>query len=159
MPDIVVSENVTGPAITELKAVTEQYLGRSFRRDDGTELRIGKCLIDANGGTSTDVVYHFCRQSPYSSVLVPSHGPFVGASSKPFFEYQQSPGEKPGHNWFVPNLTGKRKVRHVLFDTNYCAGPAQSGDRRSGMPVAVWESARDASAIFGTSDGGIPRAD
>jgi hypothetical protein len=33
-----------------LKAVTEHYLSRPFRRDDGTELRIGKCLIDANWG-------------------------------------------------------------------------------------------------------------
>src|SRR6186713_2854305 len=80
---------------------------------------IGRCLIDANWGTSTDVVYEFCRQSPYAALLTPSHGRFVGASSRPFSEYRQSPGEKLGLNWFVPNVTGKRAIRHVLFDTNY----------------------------------------
>lgn len=110
---------IEGAIYAGLKAVTEQYLGRTYRRDDGTELRIGKCLIDANWGTSTDIVYQLCRQSPYAAVLTPSHGRFVGASSKPFSEYRKSPGEQLGHNWFVPNLTGKREVRHVLFDTNF----------------------------------------
>lgn len=110
---------VEGAIYAGLQAVTECHLGRTFRRDDGAELRIGKCLIDANWGTSTDVVYQFCRQSSYASVITPSHGRFVGAASKPFSEYNKSPGEVLGLNWFIPNLNGKRSVRHVLFDTNY----------------------------------------
>ena len=69
--------------------------------------------------TSTDVVYQFCRQSPYAAVLTPSHGRFVGAASKPFSEYRKSPGETLGLNWFIPNVNGKRSIRHVLFDANY----------------------------------------
>src|SRR4029079_18090697 len=30
-----------------------------------------------------------------------------------------SPGETLGFNWFIPNVTGKRAIRHVLFDANY----------------------------------------
>ena len=82
-------------------------------------MRIERCLIDANWGSSTDVVYQFCRQSAHSAVLLPSHGRFVGASSIPFSEYKRKLGDRVGHNWRIPNVQGKRAVRHVVFDTNY----------------------------------------
>jgi len=41
-------------------------------------MRIERCLIDANWGLSTDVVYQFCRQSRHSAIVMPSHGRFVG---------------------------------------------------------------------------------
>ena len=28
-------------------------------------------------------------------------------------------GDRVGHNWRMPNIRGKRAVRHVVFDTNY----------------------------------------
>jgi hypothetical protein len=65
------------------------------------------------------VVYQFCRQSPHASVLLPSHGRFVGAASRPFSEYKRKPGERVGLNWRVTNNLGKRSIRHVLFDTNF----------------------------------------
>jgi len=116
---------VTGAAGLEgaiyagLEKLTAQLLGRGWRRDDGAELRIERCLIDANWGSATDVVYQFCRQSAHASVVMPSHGRFVGASSQPFSEYKRRPGDRVGHNWRVPNVHGKRAVRHALFDTNY----------------------------------------
>jgi hypothetical protein len=50
---------------------------------------------------------------------MPSHGRFVGASSQPFSEYRRRPGDRVGHHWRIPNVQGKRAVRHVLFDTNF----------------------------------------
>ena len=102
-----------------LETLTGELLGRPWRRDDGAELPIARCLIDANWGQSTDVVYQFCRQSAHAAVVTPSHGKYVGASSKPFDEYKRRPGERVGHHWRVPNVQGKRQVRHVLIDTNY----------------------------------------
>ncbi len=102
-----------------LEALTGDYLAREWRRDDGAGLRIERCLIDANWGSSTDIVYQFCRQSAHAGIVLPSHGRFVGASSQPFSEYKRRPGDRVGHNWRVPNVQGKRAVRHVLFDTNH----------------------------------------
>jgi len=65
------------------------------------------------------VVYQFCRQSAHSSILMPSHGRFVGASSIPFSEYKRKVGDRVGHNWRVPNVHGRRQIRHVVYDTNY----------------------------------------
>jgi hypothetical protein len=102
-----------------LERLTTDRLTREWRRDDGAMLRIEKCLIDANWGSSTDVVYQFCRQSQLAGIIMPSHGRFVGASSQPFSEYKRKPGDRVGHNWRIPNVHGKRAVRHVVFDTNF----------------------------------------
>jgi phage terminase large subunit GpA-like protein len=102
-----------------LKQLIENYLSREWRRDDGAHLRIVRCLVDANWGSSTDIVYQFCRQSAHAGILFPSHGRFVGASSQPFSEYKRKPGDRIGHNWRMPNVKGKRAVRHVIYDTNY----------------------------------------
>jgi phage terminase large subunit GpA-like protein len=116
---------VTGAAGLEgaiyagLEALTTALLGRPWRRDDGAELRIERCLIDANWGVSTDIVYQFCRQSAYAGIVLPSHGRFVGASSKPFCEYTNRPGDRAGLNWRMPNVQGKRAVRHAIYDTNF----------------------------------------
>jgi len=108
-----------GSIYAGLDALTGEYLGREWKRDDGAAMRIERCLIDANWGHSTDVVYQFCRQSPHSTILLPSHGRFVGASSQPFSEYKRKPGDRVGHNWRMPNVKGRRAVRHVVYDTNY----------------------------------------
>jgi hypothetical protein len=113
------ASGLEGSIYAGLESLTRLNLGREWQRDDGAVLRIERCLIDANWGSSTDVVYQFCRQSAYASVVMPSHGRFVGASSQPFTEYKRRPGDRIGHNWRMPNVAGKRAIRHVLFDTNY----------------------------------------
>ena len=113
------ASGLEGSIYAGLERLTSEYLGREWRRDDGAMLRIERCLIDANWGSSTDVVYQFCRQSSHAGIVMPSHGRFVGASSQPFSEYKRRPGDRVGHNWRMPNVAGKRAVRHVVFDTNF----------------------------------------
>ena len=113
------ASGLEGAIYAGLEALTIEYLAREWRRDDGAMLRIERCLIDANWGSSTDVIYQFCRQSAHASIVMPSHGRFVGASSQPFSEYKRRPGDRIGHNWRMPNVHGKRAVRHVVFDTNF----------------------------------------
>jgi hypothetical protein len=113
------ASGLEGAIYAGLEQLTGDCLGREFPRDDGAVLRIERCLVDANWGSSTDVVYQFCRQSAHASLVMPSHGRFVGASSQPFSEYKRRPGDRVGHNWRIPNVQGKRALRHIVFDTNY----------------------------------------
>ncbi|MBX3497761.1 MAG: phage terminase large subunit family protein [Parvibaculum sp.] len=110
---------IEGAIYAGLERLIEGTVAREWRRDDGAMVRIDRCLIDANWGSSTDVVYQFCRQSPHAGVLMPSHGRYVGASSIPFSDYKRKRGDRVGLNWRIPVGTGKRTVRHVVFDTNY----------------------------------------
>jgi len=113
------TSGLEGSIYAGLERISEEYIGREWRRDDGAMLRIERCLIDANWGSSTDVVYQFCRQSAHAGIVMPSHGRFVGASSQPFSEYKRRPGDRVGHNWRMPNVAGKRAVRHVVYDANF----------------------------------------
>ncbi len=108
-----------GAVYAGLERLTDAMLGREWKRDDGAMVRIDRCLIDANWGQSSDVVYQFCRQSRHANLVLPSHGRYVGASSIPFSEYKRKRGDRVGLNWRIPVITGKRAVRHVVFDTNY----------------------------------------
>ncbi|MBI1371816.1 MAG: hypothetical protein GC159_03525 [Phycisphaera sp.] len=108
-----------GQIYAALDKLTAEMLTRAYRREGGAEMRIDRCLVDANWGQSTDVVYQFCRQSSFAGVLLPSHGKYVGASSVPFSEYKRKRGDRLGMHWRIPNTVGRRQVRHVLVDTNY----------------------------------------
>jgi phage terminase large subunit GpA-like protein len=112
------ASGLEGAIYAGLESLTCELLGREWRRDDGAALRIERCLIDANWGSCTDVVYQFCRQSVHAGIVMPSHGRFVGASSLPFSEYRRGPGDHVGHNWRIP-ASSRRALRHVVFDTNF----------------------------------------
>jgi hypothetical protein len=89
------ASGLEGAIYAGLERLTNETLGREWRRDDGAML------------------------PAHASIVMPSHARFVGASSQPFSEYKRRPGERIGHNWRIPNVHGKRAVRHVVFDTNF----------------------------------------
>lgn len=106
--------------ISEGLAVTINALcSREWQRDDGANLRLERCMIDANWGQTSDVVYEFCRRSEHAAVLLPSHGKGIGASGLPFALWQPRQGERLGLNWALRSNPTKRVVRHVVFDTNF----------------------------------------
>lgn len=108
-----------GQIYAGLDRLTAAILGRSWTRDDGAELKVERCLIDANWAASTSTVYDFCRQSAHSQVLTPSHGKWFGASSTPMREWAKKPGDRVGLNWKLPNVQGRRAVRYAIYDTNF----------------------------------------
>ena len=108
-----------GGLYAALTALTDDLLGREWEREDGAVLKIERALIDANWGQSTEIVYEFCRESRFAGIVLPSHGRYVGASSKPMTEYRKQPGDRLGFNWMMPSVAKKRAVRHVIYDSNF----------------------------------------
>jgi uncharacterized protein YfkK (UPF0435 family) len=102
-----------------LTALTDMLASKTYISEQQQQEKIKLCLIDANWGESTDVVYQICRRSQHSNILMPAHGVFVGAVSKPFSEYKKHKGDRIGSHWRIPSMAGKRAIRHVLTDVNY----------------------------------------
>ncbi|MDB5310686.1 MAG: hypothetical protein JWO38_4888 [Gemmataceae bacterium] len=101
-----------------LKAVTTRILGKGYLQEGtGAELSVERCMVDANWGPGTDLVYEFCRRSPFAATLYPSHGKFIGASSNPMSSWQLKPGERAGQGWRL-SIGAAGRGRHVTFDTN-----------------------------------------
>ncbi|HZZ76960.1 MAG TPA: terminase gpA endonuclease subunit [Gemmataceae bacterium] len=119
---LAVATNVSGlegQIYAGLESLTQNLFERPWQRDDSAAMRIERCLIDANWGQSTDVVYQFCRQSRHASVVMPSHGKFVGASSQCLTERERKPGERFGLNWVIPLSKERRGIQYMVYDTNY----------------------------------------
>jgi hypothetical protein len=113
------SDSLEASIFAALGVLTEQLLKREWKAEDGAALHIERCLIDAGWGESTDVIYEFCRQSSFASILLPSHGRGIRAGDLPMHEWRKQPGDRPGFHWNIPNTRGKRSLRHADVDVNF----------------------------------------
>lgn len=102
-----------------LQELTEQLFNETYLREDGVDVPIQRVLVDANWGPMTDLVYQFIAESPFRARLTPSHGQYLGASSKPFSELPIKKGDLIGPHWRMPKEAIRRSLRRVLIDTNY----------------------------------------
>lgn len=115
----VYKSSVEAQLYSGISALVKDKASCVYSREDGTELQIGMIAIDANWGISTDLVYQFCRQTEFRGRVIPAHGRYVGASSKPMSEYRKKPGERVGLNWIITSSASQRAIRHIAFDTNF----------------------------------------
>lgn len=102
-----------------LKELIEGLFNESYMREDGADIPLQRVLIDANWGPMADLVYQFISESPFRARITPSHGLYIGASSKPFSEFTPKKGDMVGAHWRIPNEAARRSLRRVLVDTNY----------------------------------------
>lgn len=115
--DVVKGAGLEGQIRAALESLTSSLLSRKWVREDGAEFSIERCLIDS--GFQGDTVHEFCRQSAFSAVIMPSKGFGVGARDVPMRERAKKPGDRVGLNWRIPNVEGRRSLRHALYDTNF----------------------------------------
>jgi hypothetical protein len=108
-------DGIEGAIHAGIEALATDYLSRSWQMAGTGAMRIEKCLIDA--GYMTGVIGNVCHKLP--ATVMPSKGVGITAGKKPMSAYQRKPGEKHGHNWYVPNVSRTRELRHVQYDTNY----------------------------------------
>jgi hypothetical protein len=97
--------------------LTASLLSRDWPREDGTTMRIGKCLIDS--GYQPAVVGDVVRHSPHAAVLQASRGIGITASGRPIPEYDKTRGDRIGFNWLIPRLVDQTGTRRFSFDSNF----------------------------------------
>jgi hypothetical protein len=102
-----------------LDRLTARLLARPWKREDGTESRIDRCLIDSGWGDSTETIYEWCRRSPFAAIVMPSKGVGVTAGRIPMTEYVIKPNEYRGLHFVVTSDPAKRVVRLMKYDTNF----------------------------------------
>lgn len=119
LADVIRGAGLEGQIYGGLELLTDKLLSRGWERGDGAQLKIERLLIDANWGDSTATVKKFCRETPFSSIVMPSHGKYVGAGSEPMGNYKKKTGERVGLNWRVPVANNRGETRHVIYDTNF----------------------------------------
>lgn len=99
-----------------LDELSADLLDRSWDHERGTPMPIDLMLVDE--GYLTPVVYEFCRRSLHRSRVMPAKGMAIGASSKPFEEYQRREGETLGLHWRRTQSTNS-SIRHIVHDPNF----------------------------------------
>ena len=106
-----------GSLTQALDTLTQQLIGRKWIREDGTEMQIERCLVDAAWGVSSSTVVSFCSRSQYSTVLMPSFGRSITADKRPYSEYRRVAGQTIGDFWLVSR--NRQNVRVIEIDTNF----------------------------------------
>jgi hypothetical protein len=99
-----------------LREVAATIMGREYQREDGQgSLRVQAMLVDANYAKLANVVRDFCRRNQWGTAIMPSHGTYVGATTRALNDRKAERGERTGPNW---RTTTRERLRHLLFDTN-----------------------------------------
>jgi phage terminase large subunit GpA-like protein len=96
--------------------LTQDLLAREWPREDKTNLRIGRLLIDS--GYVPEVVHDVVLHSGASAILVPSRGVGIGATGRPMSEWDLRAGEYRGQNWLLGRTTD-RTTRVIRYDANF----------------------------------------
>lgn len=106
-----------GSLTLALDTLTQQLIGHKYIREDGMELQIERCLVDAAWGVSSSTVVTYCSRSQWSAVLMPSFGRSITADKKPYSEYRKVAGQKIGDFWLI--IKHRQNVRVMEIDTNF----------------------------------------
>jgi hypothetical protein len=117
LSDAIKGAGQEGQVTGGLKMLTGSLLARNWLRDDGSELKIERCLIDS--GYLTETVVEFCRSSPFGAILTPSKGMGIGAKQAPMREWPRREGERAGLNWRLSAARGGKAARQVVYDANF----------------------------------------
>ena len=110
--------NLDGRLYQALTDLVDQMLKTEYRSSDGRlSFRVEKIGIDSS--FKTRLIHRFCRESPHSAMLFPTHGRSIKATNKPLREFRIDPGEKLYQLCKITKGNQKaRLTRHLEIDTN-----------------------------------------
>lgn len=109
---------IEGAITSGLQDLTKAKLGTAYAKTDGSEMWIGRCLVDRSYSTAT--VDAFCLACDFPQIIVPSRGRGISAADTPISDFRKKQGEikRPGKEWFQPKPQ-PGSPRRVDFDSNW----------------------------------------
>lgn len=106
---------IDGLVYAGLDALTSRLAARMWKRSDGAELPLSRCLIDC--GWATDPVRAFVRQSQHRHQLQVSKGVGIGPGQTSMADFNPRVGEKKGSGWIL-GAAGADRLRLLKYDAN-----------------------------------------
>lgn len=107
-----------GAIFAGLTELVEFICGREWPREDGTTMRLGRVMVDANWGKTSQLVTSCLRQSKYAPMLVPSYGRGIKATHKPISQWAEAKASGSGPEWVTAQIKGRAFIG-LMYDTNY----------------------------------------
>ncbi|MGN1273335.1 MAG: terminase gpA endonuclease subunit, partial [Thermoguttaceae bacterium] len=101
-----------------LVELSQTLQAKTYRRDTGEELGIGKVIVDSNWGLLTDAVKKVCRQVQPRCWLEPTQGWGKGPDQR-FLAKAKQIGEIRGPEWKKEPVGPKGICRSYTYNTNY----------------------------------------
>lgn len=98
--------------------LSQTLQAKTYRRDTGEELGIGKVIVDSNWGLLTDAVKKVCRQVQPRCWLEPTQGWGKGPDQR-FLAKAKQIGEVRGPEWKKEPIGPKGICRTYTYNTNY----------------------------------------
>ncbi len=109
--------NLEGAWWAGLDAVSDQLLTTEYSRDDGQDINVECCLVDAaDGAGSAETVKKWCRYNKHKAITHPAIGYGVTATRAPISAHKKRKGEKRGGEW---RLTAGKAGRTLLYDPSF----------------------------------------
>lgn len=100
-----------------LEALAEEILAREWTRDDGSDIDVACCLVDAaDGAGSAETVKKWCRYNKHKAITFPAIGYGVTATRAPISAHKKRKGERRGGEW---RLTAGKSARTLLYDPSF----------------------------------------
>ena len=106
---------IEGAIFAGLRCLTAELMPREWKREDGTLLRINRCLVDSGWGELTETVHSFCRQSTHN--VKASKGLSIGPTQMPISQFARKPGEEFGLECVISPAGNGRQL--AKYDTNW----------------------------------------
>ena len=106
-----------GAILAGLEDLVARLLSREWPKAGAAGVvRLDRLLVDA--GYKPDLVAAV-KHKQGGSVMVLSKGVGITAARRPISAYRRKPGERYGHEWYIPTVRGTREFPHLLFDANW----------------------------------------
>lgn len=118
-----------------IQAAIAQLATGIYRREDGVDLDIARIHVDC--GWLPDTVIKACRESPFSSIVLPVQGISVRAKDTPLALRTKKTGETRGHEWIVKPKPDMPSVRYGQINVNYWKSQVHQGFSATTGPGSI----------------------
>lgn len=110
--------------VAGVEAQVSELLERTWKREDGVELQIGRLMVDA--GYLPKAVRQGLRRVGHPNRAAPSLGRGITAASRPIAEWTYQPGDRRGHYWgHFKDKIGRGRT--VIFDASWWKSRVRDG--------------------------------